>query len=132
MNRWMTAFLIAVAVVAASPARSDDDPLAAWRGGVRVRPVAPDTEGHTIHSYFNTCPESPDGKWVLFFASSKADGQFGEVRIRHRVSGEEKVLAKWEDLLDQLTNAHYRSPSLRGFAIRATTTPGNIWSETSS
>ncbi|MBC7819146.1 MAG: PD40 domain-containing protein [Planctomycetaceae bacterium] len=94
MTRWLASFVFAVAVVAASPARSDDDPLAAWRSGVRVRPVAPETEGHTIHSYFNTCPESPDGKWVLFFASSKADGQFGEVRIRNRLSGEEKVLAK--------------------------------------
>ena len=69
MTRWLTLFLFAVAAVAASPALSDDDPLAAWRSGVRVRPVVAEAEGHTIHSYFNTCPESPDGKWVLFFAS---------------------------------------------------------------
>lgn len=70
------------------------DPLAAWRSGVKVRPVSADAKGHTIHSYFNTCPESPDGKWVLFFASATADSHLGEVRIRDRATGEEKVLAR--------------------------------------
>ncbi len=70
------------------------DPLAAWRSAVQVRPVVADAKGHTIHSYFNTCPESPDGKWVLFFASSTADSHLGEVRIRDRATGEEKILAR--------------------------------------
>lgn len=70
------------------------DPLAAWRSGVQVRPVVADAKGHTIHSYFNTCPESPDGQWVLFFASSTADAHLGEVRIRDRATGNEKILAR--------------------------------------
>src|SRR5271154_4284984 len=75
-------------------AENKDDPLAPWRSGVTIKPVAPDQPRHSIHSYFNTCPESPDGKWVLFFTSTAADGQHGEVRIRNRASGEERVLAK--------------------------------------
>lgn len=71
-----------------------DDPLAAWREGVQITPVADTATRHTIHTYFNICPESPDGKWVLFFSSTAANGQLGEVRIRDRRTGEEKVLAK--------------------------------------
>ena len=75
-------------------AASADDPLAAWRAGVKVSVVAPKDGRHTIHSYFNTCPESPDGKWVLFFASTTTDAQRGDVCIRDRATGEEKVLAR--------------------------------------
>ena len=46
-----------------------------------------------MHSYFNTCPESPDGRYVLFYASTAKDGHRGEVCMRDRKSGEEKVLA---------------------------------------
>lgn len=77
-----------------SLARSEDDPLAAWRAGVKVRPVDAGAERHSIHSYFNTCPESPDGKWVLFFTSTMPDGHRGEIRIRERITGEERVLAR--------------------------------------
>ena len=80
--------------VSMASADEKTDPLAAWRSGVHVRPVVAEANGHTIHSYFNTCPESPDGKWVLFFASSTADAHLGEVRIRDRVSGDEKVLTR--------------------------------------
>jgi hypothetical protein len=31
---------------------------------------------HALHSYFNVCPESPDGRFVLFYASSAPDGHF--------------------------------------------------------
>ncbi|MEW6306167.1 MAG: hypothetical protein AB1705_22090 [Verrucomicrobiota bacterium] len=77
----------------ALPARPDDDPLRRWRHDVQIRPVSPG-ERHSIHSYFNTCPESPDGKWVLFYTSATPDAQRGEVRIRERATGEEKVLAR--------------------------------------
>ncbi len=70
-----------------------DDSLAPWRSGVKISPVAPMEGRHTIHSYFNTCPESPDGKFVLFYSSTAKDGHHGEVVIRDRASGEEKVLA---------------------------------------
>ncbi len=47
-----------------------------------------------MHSYFNTCPESPDGRSVLFFASKTPDGHHGDVCIRDRASGQERVLAR--------------------------------------
>lgn len=75
-------------------AESSDDSLAPWRSGVQVRAVSPQAEGHTIHSYFNTCPESPDGRRIVYFASTTADGHHGEIRIRHRATGTEKVLAR--------------------------------------
>lgn len=74
-------------------AKAEDDPLAGWRSGVKIRVVSPTDGRHTLHSYFNTCPESPDGRWVLFFSSTAKDGHRGEVCIRDRQSGEEKVLA---------------------------------------
>jgi hypothetical protein len=74
--------------------KAAEDPLAPWRGAVRVEPVSPGAERHTLHAYFNTCPESPDGKRVLFFASVARDGHVGEVRVRERATGEEKVLAR--------------------------------------
>ena len=83
---------------AAEPA--GDDPLAPWRGGVKISVVAPGEGRHTIHSYFNTCPESPDGRYVLFFASKSKDGQHGDVVIRERSSGIEKVLARNIDAED--------------------------------
>lgn len=70
-----------------------EDPLAPWRSGVKISVVAPKDGRHTIHSYFNTCPESPDGRLVLFYASTAQDGHHGEVVIRDRRTGEEKVLA---------------------------------------
>ena len=66
--------------------------LQAWQSAT-VRPVSPAPNQHTIHSYFNTCPESPDGCWVLFFRSTTPEAHSGEVVIRHRESGEERVLA---------------------------------------
>ncbi len=87
--------LLGILSVAALPSFSEtaDDPLAAWRSGVKISVVAPQDGRHTIHSYFNTCPESPDGKYALFFSSTAADGHHGEVVIRDRKTGEEKVLA---------------------------------------
>ncbi len=92
--------LLATLLCTVLPLRSEDDPLAPWRNGVNIHPVAPDQQRHSIHSYFNTCPESPDGKWLLFFTSTAADGQHGEVRIRNRASGEERVLADNLDVED--------------------------------
>ncbi|RBP44493.1 WD40 repeat protein [Roseimicrobium gellanilyticum] len=70
-----------------------DDPLAPWRSGVKIRSVLPETaERHSIHSYFNTCPESPDGTQVLFYSSTALNGHTGEVHIVNRATGEEKTL----------------------------------------
>jgi len=75
-------------------AHAEDDPLAPWRSGVKVHPVDESAERHSIHTYFNTNPESPDGKWVLYYTSKTADGQQGEIRIRERATGTERVLAE--------------------------------------
>jgi hypothetical protein len=80
-------FLLALAL-AASP-----DPFAKWEGAVKVHPVAPGAERHSIHTYFNLSPESPDGRWILFYTSTTPAGHRGEVRIRERVTGQEIVLA---------------------------------------
>ena len=76
------------------------DPLVPWRTGVRIHPATGPADRHTIHSYFNTCPESPDGKSVLFFASSTRDGQHGEVCLHDRTTGKETVLARDLDVED--------------------------------
>jgi Tol biopolymer transport system component len=86
--------LLATALGVTAQAEPATDPLAAWRSGVRVRRVSPEAQRHTIHSYFNTCPESPDGKHVLFFASSTPEAHLGDVCVRDRATGEEKVLAR--------------------------------------
>ncbi|MBM3887605.1 MAG: hypothetical protein FJ388_00600, partial [Verrucomicrobia bacterium] len=75
-------------------AETENDPLKPWRSGVETRPVTTLPGRHTIHSYVNTCPESPDGHWVLFYASTTPDAHRGELRILERVTGEEKVLAR--------------------------------------
>src|SRR4051812_37348598 len=68
---------------------SVSDPLAPWRSKVSIKMAAPGEGRHTIHSYFNTCPESPDGKSVLFFSSTTADGHHGDVVVRDRNSSAE-------------------------------------------
>jgi len=83
-------FLAATGLTAAEPA---GDPLAPWRSGVKISVAAPKEGRHTMHSYFNTCPESPDGRYVLFYSSTAKDGHHGEVCIRDRKTGEERVLA---------------------------------------
>jgi len=82
----------AVILVAAALAPAGD--LDAWKGAVKVRPLSPRQDRHSIHSYFNTSPESPDGRWVVFYTSQALDGQNGEVRILRRATGEERVLAR--------------------------------------
>ncbi|MBI5397171.1 MAG: hypothetical protein HZA91_17880 [Verrucomicrobia bacterium] len=86
--------LIALALPVIMAAESGPEPLAAWRDGVKIAPVSTAAGRHTIHSYVNTCPESPDDRWVLFFASTTADAHRGELRILERSTGQEKVLAR--------------------------------------
>jgi hypothetical protein len=85
--------LLAASVGAAEP-RNSTDPLAPWRTGVKIHPVAEQSGRHTIHSYFNTCPESPDGKTVMFFTSTARNAQQGEVCLRDRATGKETVLTR--------------------------------------
>lgn len=62
-----------------------------WRHNVVARPVA-GAGRHTMHPYFNITPESPDGKWVLFYASTEPDGHRGELRLMERATGKERPL----------------------------------------
>ena len=55
--------------------------MAAWQGKVRVSAVPSKANQHTIHAYFNTSPESPDGRWVLYFASVTSEGHVGDIHI---------------------------------------------------
>lgn len=71
-----------------------DDALAPWRSGVTVRPASGAKQCHTIHAYFNTSPESPDSRWVLFYASVTAEAHEGELRILERATGRERVIAR--------------------------------------
>jgi Tol biopolymer transport system component len=82
-------FLASLAICA-----DNDDPLAQWRAGVQVKPALPAANRHTIHTYFNINPESPDGKKLLFFSSTARDAQKGEIHLLDRASGEEKTLVK--------------------------------------
>jgi Tol biopolymer transport system component len=77
-----------------------DDPLSPWREGVVIKQVAPGADRHTIHSYFNTSPESLDGSKVVYFSSPTREGQRGHVCIRDRATGEEKALSPDFDVED--------------------------------
>ena len=68
--------------------------LTPWHAGARVSPVVPPTAQHTIHAYFNTCPESPDGRWVLFYRAASADAGSGELCVVERASGAVRVLTR--------------------------------------
>lgn len=83
--------LCAVAGFAAEPAAKD--PLAPWRQGVTVEPVSQVPNRHTIHSYYLTCPESPDGKHVLFYASAAENGEQGALYVQERATGKERRIA---------------------------------------
>lgn len=66
MKPQRTLLVLAWLVVAvAGSAQTTEDPLAAWRGKVKISVVSPQDGRHTIHSYFNTSPESPDGRLVV-------------------------------------------------------------------
>ncbi|PTY02552.1 biopolymer transporter Tol [Verrucomicrobia bacterium LW23] len=53
-----------------------------------------DGERHTIHSYFVTCPESPDARHVVFFASTTAEAHHGDIVLHERATGRETILAR--------------------------------------
>ena len=73
---------------------ADADPLAPWQAKVKIRPVSGAAGRHSIHSYYVMSPESPDGKSVVFYVSSTANGQLGDIVVQDRESGSETVIAK--------------------------------------
>ncbi len=90
-------FALTAAVVLAADA---SDPLAPWLADVKVHPVAPSSPRHTIHTYYLTRPESPDGTRVLFYSSTTRDGQHGNLVVLDRATGREAVVARDVDTED--------------------------------
>lgn len=70
-----------------------DDPVAPWRQGVTFAPVSQAPGRHTMHAYYLLNPESPDGRRVVFYASSDKAGHVGQVIVQDRATGAETVLA---------------------------------------
>jgi len=79
---------------------TDPDPVAPWKTGVSLRPVSRVPDRHTIHAYFNVTPESPDGRYVLYYTSTTPEAHSGELRIQERSTGKEKVLVRNLDCED--------------------------------
>src|SRR3954468_20059019 len=94
----LAALAIALGVNCGCPAADKSvDPLAAWRQGVKVSPVLPiggDGDGHSLHAYYVASPESPDGRYVVYYWSAADTGYEGEVRILERATGKVRTLAK--------------------------------------
>jgi hypothetical protein len=68
---------------------------------VKISQVSDVPGRHTIHTYFNVTPESPDGKSVLFYTSPVADGQTqGSLVVRDRKTGKERTLVTGLDCED--------------------------------
>jgi hypothetical protein len=74
--------------------------LDGWGGEVDVRPVAKATDRHVIHSYYLTCPESPDGTKLLYYTSRSPDGEHGDLIVQERVTGRETILVRDIDTAD--------------------------------
>lgn len=70
------------------------DSLEGWRSGVKVHPVSQVAGRHTIHSYYLTNPESPDCAKVLFFVSTQASGEAGDIHVLDRTTGMETVISR--------------------------------------
>lgn len=88
----LRAIIIAAGCVL-TPVLAAENPVARWSADMTVRPVSTAPNRHTIHTYFNVSPESPDGRYVLFYVSTAEDGQSGEIHLLERSSGKEETLA---------------------------------------
>ena len=86
-------FLLAPFLLLAPHIFAFDDPVAPWTKGVRISQVSTVPDRHTMHTYYLTNPESPDGKRVLFYASTDVKGHEGKVCMIDRATGKETVLA---------------------------------------
>lgn len=90
---WLGLLLVGAAGIVTGEPAAATDPLASWRQGVTIQTVGAHRDRHVIHAYFNTCPESPDGRFVLYYTSATADGETGDLRVLERQTGRERVLA---------------------------------------
>lgn len=66
--------------------------LALWLQGTRGRLVSPVESRHAIHAYYTASPESPDGRYIVYYASTIREAHAGQLVLLHRASGEEQVL----------------------------------------
>src|SRR5689334_22812509 len=84
------------ALAAAPEVRSapSSDLVEPWRHDVRISPVSKVSERHSMHTYYLMNPESPDGRRVVFFASTDPAGHVGQVCIVDRATAAETVLAE--------------------------------------
>jgi len=67
------------------------DELQPWQAA-RIDEAVPPAQRHSIHSYFVSCPESPDGNHVLYFASRDPSGESGEICVLNRETRADRVL----------------------------------------
>lgn len=91
----MTTVLLSIMVLAMPltlRASSNPGGLAAWSENVSIHRVLPHAEYHSMHSYYCTSPESPDGKYLLLYTSETADGQTGDIRVIDRSRNTEQIL----------------------------------------
>jgi hypothetical protein len=95
-------FLAAASLLTAVSLQSADaaEPIDLWRAGVQVRPVSNQADRHTIHSYYLSNPESPDGSRVLFFASTTPEGEHGDLIVLDRSTGQDTTIARGIDTED--------------------------------
>ena len=68
--------------------------------------VISQTDGHAIHSYFDTCPESPNGKKIVCFLYEHSAPGFGHVIVADRdgsnmVSVGERIFGNAHDAVRQ-------------------------------
>jgi hypothetical protein len=86
--------VLAILLGSLAPLLAAEGPVTPWERDVRIAPVSAKPGRHTMHSYYVANPESPDGKRVLFFASTHPAGHVGEVVMLDRATGKETVLAE--------------------------------------
>ncbi len=77
-----------------SAVSSAGEPLEPWMQDVKIALVSPSTERHSIHTYYVANPESPDGRYLLYFTSTHPAAYVGEICILERATGLETVLVK--------------------------------------
>jgi|GEM_PF-329260 len=65
-----------------------------WASGVTRRDAVSLENRHVIHSYFCLEPESPDGRYLLYYTSGTRNGEEGDLRILERSTGKETIIAK--------------------------------------
>jgi hypothetical protein len=68
--------------------------FARWSEGVKISAVKSPPHSHSLHAYFNTSPESPDRRYILFFSSARPAADRGNICITERLTGKIKTLAE--------------------------------------